>query len=634
MNYLRSSLAVPLLAAACLAQTPEVSRPEVSIVTPPETRFLGPLLRPFHLEKRQVSPAKLEDSPRLENLVRAGNLYLSSQDVIALALENNLDIAIQRYGSFLAREVQRRADSGQILRSFDTPILQGPQSVSTAGISALALGGSGVAAIGTIVTQAGPSPPSLDPSFNAQVTLLHTTSLETNQVSVGTSSLTDESRQYSFGYSQSFLTGTNVSVNISSNRYLYNSIDFNPNPFTAGTLTLTINQPFLQGLSIAVNNRDIRAAKNSLKFTDLQMKLQVITTIYAVLNLYWDLVSFDEDARLKQQALDVARKLYDDNRKQVELGTLPQIEVTRAAAEVSARQADLLEAQVHVAQQETVLKNTLSRSGATSAWLDDVHIIPLDRIEVPKTENLKPVAALIEQALAARPEMEQSKVTLASDKIMEAGTKNSLLPTLNGFLQVANNGLAGTSLCTTCPPGYFSGGEGTVLLQELRRNFPNYAAGISLNIPFRNRAAQGDYAADELRLRQAELSLRKQENQIRVEVKNAVMGLQQARSRYESSVNTRVLAEETLQAEQNRFNFGQVPDTTLVIQAQKDLVQYQTDEVQAMANYTHARIAFDFAVGQLLEVNHVSMDEAVAGHVARESALPATLPPGLPEGLR
>ncbi len=100
------------------------------------------------------------------------------------------------------------------------------------------------------------------------------------------------------------------------------------------------------------------------------------------------------------------------------------------------------------------------------------------------------------------------------------------------------------------------------------------------------------------------------------------MGLQQARSRYESSVNTRVLAEETLQAEQNRFNFGQVPDTTLVIQAQKDLVQDQTDEVQAMANYTHARIAFDFAVGQLLEVNHVSMDEAVAGHVARESVLP------------
>ncbi len=468
------------MAAAGLAQTPEVT-----IETPPPPRFIGPLIRPFHVQQRRISPAKLDDSPRLETLVRAGNLYLSSQDVIALALENNLDIAIQRYGAYLAREVQRRADSGQILRSFDTPILQGPQSVSTAGISALALGGSGVSAIGTIVTQAGPSPPNLDPSFSAQVTLLHATSVETNQVSVGTSSLTDDSRQYSFGYSQSFLTGTNVSVNISSNRNFYNSTSFNPNPATAGTVTLTINQPFLQGLSIAVNNRDIRAARNSLKFTDLQMKLQVITTIYAVLNLYWDLVSFDEDVRLKQQALDVAQKLYNDNRSQVQLGTLPQIEVTRAAAEVSARQADLLEAQVHVAQQETVLKNTLSRSGSTAAWLDDVHIIPLDRIEVPKTESLKPVADLIAQALAARPEMEQSNVTLASDKIMEAGTRNSLLPSLNGFLQLANNGLAGTVLCKTqpCPPGDLAGGEGTVLLQEFRRNFPNYAAGHSHKNP-------------------------------------------------------------------------------------------------------------------------------------------------------
>ena len=241
MNYLRCSLAV-FVAAAGLAQTPEVT-----IETPPPPRFIGPLIRPFHVQQRHVSPAKLEDTPRLESLVRAGNLYLSSQDVIALALENNLDIAIQRYGAFLAREVQRRADSGQILRSFDTPILQGPQSVSTAGISALALGGSGVSAIGTIVTQAGPSPPNLDPSFSAQVTLLHATSVETNQVSVGTSSLTDDSRQYSFSYSQSFLTGTNVSVNISSSRNFYNSINFNPNPATAGT-PLTINQPFLQRL--------------------------------------------------------------------------------------------------------------------------------------------------------------------------------------------------------------------------------------------------------------------------------------------------------------------------------------------------------------------------------------------------
>jgi outer membrane protein len=602
--------------------------PEVSIETPKPPRIIGPILKPFHLEKRRVSPARLEDSPRLDALVRSGNLYLSAQDVIALALENNLDIAIQRYGPFLAREVLRRAEAGNILRNVDTPVLEGPQSVSTAGISSTGLaGGAGVAAVGTVLAQVGAPLPNLDPSLTAYVLLEHQTSPETDTILVGTQSLTNDTRYYSFGYSQQFITNTSVSVSVSSTRSLVNSPYYILNPSTTGSVSLSVTQPLLQGLSPAVNRRDIKAAKNNLKITDLQMKMQVITTISAVLNLYWDLVSFNDDVRLKQRALDLAQKLYDDNRSQVQLGTLPQIEVTRAAAEVSARREDLLQSQTHVAQQETVLKNALSRNSASNAWLDDVHIIPLDQIEVPKTEDLKPVGELIAQALAQRPELQQSNINLASNKIMEAGDRNGLLPSLSAFAGLTNNGLAGaaTPLCGTgC--SYFTGGEGTVLAQELRRNFPNYSAGFSLSIPFRNRVAQADYMADELTIRQTELRLKRAENQVRVDVKNAVMGLQQARSRYESAVATRVLAEETLAAEQNRFNFGQTPDTTLVIQAQKDVVQDQTDEVQAMANYTHARINFDVALGQTLEVNHVSMDEAVSGSVARESTLPAVLP--------
>lgn len=619
MKYL-----VIFIAVSSLAQTPEVS-----IEEPAPRRFIGPLIRPFHVERRTVSPARLEDSPRLESLVRAGNLYLTSQDVIALALENNLDIAIQRYGPFLAREVLRRAESGNLLRPADSPILQGPQSVSTAGISSTGLGGgAGVGAVGTVITQVGPPVPGLDPSFSAQIQLGHTSTLETDLAVVGTPTFTNNYRSYNFNYNQQFITGTSISLGVSSYRTLVNSPQYVLNPNTQGSLSLSVSQPLLQGLSPAINRRDIRVAKNNLKVTDLQMKLQVIVTISAVLDLYWDLVSFDQDARLKQRALDVAQKLYDDNRNQVQLGTLPQIEVTRAAAEVSARKEDLLQSQTHVAQQETVLKNVLSRNGATNAWLDDVHIIPLDQIEVPKTEDLKPVNELIAQALAQRPDIEQSNINLGNSKIMEAGDRNGLLPTLSAFAQASNNGLAGTQVCGGCPAGYFAGGEGVVLLQEFRRNFPNYAAGFSFNIPFRNRVAQADYVADELHLRQDELRLKKAESQVRVDVKNTVMGLQQARSRYESAVATRLLAEETLQAEQNRFNFGQTPDTTLVIQAQKDLVQAQTEEVQAMANYTHARIAFDVALGQTLDVNHVSMDEAVSGHVARESSLPAALPGG------
>jgi outer membrane protein len=613
-----------IAALSSLAQSPEVS-----IETPKPPRFVGPILKPFHLEKRRVSPARLENSPRLEALVRAGNLYLTAQDVIALALENNLDIALQRYGPFLAREALRRTEAGNLLRTVDTPVLQGPQSVSTAGISSTGLaGGASVAAVGTVLAQVGAPLPNLDPNLSVQVQLGHQTSPETDTILVGTQSLTNNTRYYNFSYSQQFITNTSISVNVNSNRSFVNSPSYVLNPNTSGSVSLSVTQPLLQGLSPAVNSRYIKVAKNNLKSTDLQMKMQVITTISAVLDLYWDLVSFNDDVRLKQRALDLAQKLYDDNRSQVQLGTLPQIEVTRAAAEVSARREDLLQSQTHVAQQETVLKNALSRNNSSNAWLDDVAIIPLDQIEIPKTEDLKPVSELIAQAVAQRPELQQSNLNLASAKMTESGERNGLLPSLSAFAAVANNGLAGTAHPEECggPCSLPAGGEGLVLLQELRRNYPNYSAGFSLSIPFRNRVAQADYVADELQLRQTELRLKRAENQVRVDVKNAVMGLQQARSGYESAVATRVLAEETLAAEQNRFNFGQVPDTTLVIQAQKDVVQDQTNEVQAMANYTHARIAFDFAVGQTLEVNHVSMDEAILGSVARESTLPAVLP--------
>jgi outer membrane protein len=272
----------------------------------------------------------------------------------------------------------------------------------------------------------------------------------------------------------------------------------------------------------------------------------------------------------------------------------------------------------------------LSRTGIESAWLDEVHIIPLDGIMVPEKEDLKPQAELIEEALGSRPEIEQAKVNLESKKIAIAGTKNAILPTLQAFADLNNQGLTGLSNPLNNIPGNLPtpdvlGGYGGLLGQIFRRDFPNYSAGISMNIAFRNRAPQADYVADLLDVRQSEMQLQKAENQIRVDVKRATIGLQQARSRYETAVATRVLAQQTLDAEQNLFKFGQstIPE---VVQAQRDLAQDQSGEVQAMANYTHARIAFDEAVGATLDVNHISIDEAKAGQVARQSVIPASIP--------
>ena len=604
--------------------------PEISIENPRPIPIAGRFLRPFHIEKRIVSPANLGNSPRLQSLVRGGNLYLSAQDVIALVLENNIDIAVQRYGPYLAREVQRRAEGGGFLRNLGLPVSPGPVSVSLAGVNATAVGlaesGSGVGSGGGIVTQLGTPPPALDPFFFAYGNFQHTTTPQSNTILSGTPFFLNNSRTYQFGYGQTWVTGTSAQLTYTSYRSAVNSLYNVLSPYTAGSLDLFINQPILQGFGVGVNNRNIRVAKNNRKVTDLQFKRQVITTVSAVLNLYWDLVSFNEDRRIKEQAVATAQKLHEDNRKQVELGTLASIEVTRAAAEVSSTKEELLISQTNVSQQETVLKNALSRNGVESAWLDEVHILTLDRIEVPATEDLKPAAELIRQALANRPEVEQTRINVDSKRININGTRNALLPSLQAFAEFTNNGLSGQlnpvyNGLNGPPDPYLVGGYGTLLGQVARRNFPNYSVGFSLNIPFRNRSAQADYVADQLDLRQSELQLQKFTSQVRVDVKNAVIGLQQARARYETANATRALAQETLTAEQNRFKFGE-STIAQVVQAQRDLAADQSAEVQALANYTHAKIAFDESVGQTLDVNHISLSEAVAGQVARPSSIP------------
>lgn len=631
MNCIRSVFLLLLLSFTAFGQSSEVR-----IDMPKPVPVVGPLLRPFHFERRIFSPANLQNTPRLESLVRAGNLYLSVRDVIALTLENNLDIAIQRYGPVMAQEVLRRADGGGLLRSdINTDIIAGPQSVSTAGVSSAGSGlatGAGVGTTAGFVIGYGPNPPNLDPTISAQAQFSHVTAPQTNTIATGTTSLVSDSRFFNFSYSQQFITGTSIQGSFTSSHNNINSPFQLLNPSTSGTIDFNINQSLLQGFGRAVNNRNIRVARNNLKVMDLTVKMQVITTISAVLNLYWDLVSFNEDLRIKKEALQLAQQLYDDNVVQVKLGTLPPIEVTRAAAEVSQRKEDLLISETNLAQQETVLKNALSRNGVESVWLDQVHIIPLDRFEIPQNDDSKPVADLIQEALENRPEIVQTRINLDSSKINVQGTKNSLLPTLSAFADMNNQGLTGPvnpNYNGCCGPvnEYFVGGYSNLLAQEFRRNFPNYSAGFSLSIPLRNRQAQADYAMDQLTIRQKQLQLQRSVNQIRVDVRNAVIGLQQARARHETAVATRKLAEESLRAEQEKFKYGASgTDVTTVINAQKDLVNDQTLEAQAMANYTHAKISFDQAVGRTLDVNHVSMDEALSGRVARESSLPATVP--------
>jgi outer membrane protein len=339
-------------------------------------------------------------------------------------------------------------------------------------------------------------------------------------------------------------------------------------------------------------------------------------------------VEFWQDVRARQQELAAAQQLLDNNRKQSEAGTLAPIEVTRAEAQVYVSQQDLLVSQTNLLQQETVLKNAISRNGIANSSLLDAHIIPLDTITIPSQDETPPVEQLVQEALANRSEIAQSRLNIDSNKMNLVGIKNALKPTLQAFAELTNNGLSGpiTALGDQTPGvSYLAGGYGNLLAQMFRRNYPNYSAGIALNIPLRNRAAQSDYVTSELELRQNELGLQQNINQVRVDVQNAVIGLQQARARYAAAVKASDLQEQTLDADQKRLALGASTAYQIVLD-QQNVASAESSKVQALATYSHARIGLDQALGRTLEANNITFDEALAGNISRSSQLPSTLP--------
>ncbi|HEY3825973.1 MAG TPA: TolC family protein [Bryobacteraceae bacterium] len=620
---------VPLLALG-LAAAP--MRAQTAVRIDPSAGKLEWLTRPYRA--RYIPPINLANSSRFDSLIRGGNLYVSAQDVVALALENNIDIEVQRYGPLLARELLRRAESGSLLRNVGQNVAAGPTSVSLSGVSVntngapLGGGGAGVSAGGGIITQLGPNLLSLDPTIVGIASFSHSTSPQSLTSLTGTNALIDNVKSFTTYYTQNWTTGTTATLTYASSYNRFNSASYSLNPFTSGDIDLTVTQNLLNGFGRAVNGRNIRVQKNNMKATDLQFKQQVITTVTAALNLYWDLVSFNQDVKAKQEEVATAEQLLQNNKDQVRIGTLAEIEVTRAQSQLYAARQDLVISQTNLLQQETVLKNALSRQGIATSDLAEVHVIPLDTITIPGKDELPAINDLVNDALKNRLEVEQAKINLDSDKLNLVGIKNSLKPTLQVFAELTNNGLTGSTnvlgLAPGVPPpsGTFVGNYGNLLGQISQRDYPNYSAGLSLNIPLRNRAAQADYATSLIEIRQHELNYQKQVNQVRVDVQNAVIGMQQARARYDAAVQAQNLSQATFDADKKKYELG-AGTPYQVVQDQRDLASAQSSEAQAMANYSHARIALDEALGRTLEVNHISMAEAVAGRVG---APPSVLP--------
>jgi len=609
--------------------------------------FIYGLTRNYRV--RAVQHISFEDSSRLDKLMRAGNIYLSLRDAIALALENNLDIENSRYFPKLALADLQRASAGQLLRNVSTNISSGPNSASLnvlAGATAVngGQGGGGTSTntgvlSGLSVQLAGSAIPNLEPLGYVAAGFSHQTQILTSTTFTGTSALVDSYKNLVYGVQQSYWTGTTAQLYLSSVfGYNQNATTALFNPYDSGTLGLSISQNLLNGFGLAVNKRAYHKAQNNLKANDLSFKTQVIATVAGVVSLYWDLVTFDEDLKIKQQTLDLDTKLYEDNKRRAELGAIAPIDIIQAEADMKAAQQDVIAQESQVLQQEMILKNYLTRRGLDTPAVAAARIVPTDHIEVPSQEAVIPIQELVAQAMASRPEVEQNRITLENARLDLLGTKNNLLPTLTATASFSNAGQGGQISTVPQPyldkngnlayrqltPGdvnqFLIGGYGTVLSQIFSRNFPNYSVGFQLTVPLRNKANQADLITNELSYRQAEIQDQQLHNSIKLNVMNAWTAQRNARAAWETSVVARKLYDQTLAGVRRKYELGTATILDVVI-AQRDDTARQLAEQDALNQYERARNNLQQTLGTILDDYSVNLDEAKRGVVGREPDL-------------
>jgi len=404
------------------------------------------------------------------------------------------------------------------------------------------------------------------------------------------------------------------------------------NPSVAPTLSFSVQHNLLQGLGVAVNARSITVAKMNLADSDLNFQTQVAGVVVNVLNTYYSLVGDYEDLKAKQSALETAQCFYDESRRRFDLGALAQFDITTAENQVAVSRLALVNSQAAVQQTELQLKNLISRTGPATALIADVEIVPVDRIVIPASEEIPPVKDLVQKALANRSDLIVERGNVKSAEISALGTINGLLPSAGVQASRSQAGLAGTPRTVNIAPyppfssdPYFKGGVGTALGQVFRSNFPTETLGVFGVAQVYDRAAQADYAIDQLSLRQQQLITAKDMNQAQVDVTNSVVALRQSRARYDAAVQSRILQQQLFDAEEKKFNLGASTPYNVVVQ-QRDLAAAQASELAALVTYQGARISLDQTTGATLEVNHISLADAERGKIPRTSSLPAVLP--------
>jgi outer membrane protein len=587
-----------------------------------------------------IPSSNLANSPKIEQLIHDGKLEISLQDAIELALQNSLDIEVARYNVWFA----------------DTDVLK----TAAGGF------GRGTAGASFPFSQANVPGLSFDPivtglvSIDSQVVPVNNPFLSGTGTGALITGLALHTNQYNFGVAQGFSPGTTVSVNWDNTRSSSSNQINLFNPSVQSSLYLNISQQLLNGFGTFVNRRNIMIAKNNRKIADLAFTQQAITTVTAAITAYYELAYARENVKVQQQAVTVAEKLYNDNKKQLEIGTMAPLDVTRAESELATDRQNLIVAQTAQLQQQQTLRNAISKD-PMAPNLVNVEIITIDKPTPPAIVEAASFEEAVKEAFTKRPDLLEQEINLTNAGIDAKANKKALLPVATLNARYGSQGLAGNSPILASTPiagsqivdangtpvtvlgaggtpvaifepssstsvtGTKTGGLGDAQSQVFHNDFPDYSVSLSLNIPIRNRSAQADYQRAVLTQRQTEAQLQQLRNAAILDVRNTYIALVQNRARVEAAGKARELQQQTFDAEQKKYQLG-ASTVYQVILTQRDLITAQGTELRAQADLVESKANYERALGRTLEVNNVTIAEAgKGGAIEKDTLIPGTI---------
>jgi outer membrane protein TolC len=592
----------------------------------PFDQLQHPSRNPFDAYRgKTVPPPSLENSARLDSLIRNGKLYLRLQDAIDLALENNLDLVIARYNLPIAQMDVLRTEAGGSVRGVNTGVVSGTPggagglfaggTGAGAGGTSGGAGGAGAGASGLVQSTlgTGTSVSSYDPYISAKTYVDHTTQLLPNRVLYGVPVIHENTFLGNISYSQAFPTGGGIQVAWNNNRQTTNSPNNTLNPQLNSFFEFYANQQLLAGFGLGPNLRFLRIARTNRQVSDIAFRAQLIATVTQICDLYWDLVNAYDNEQVGERSVAFATETLNTARKQLALQAIPEMDVLKAEADVATRQQDLTIARTNLELQELYMKNAITRS-LDDPVLQDMPVVPVDHIGTHVEPNMRPAQEMIAYALKNRTELLESSLVLANSELSRKTARNALLPSLSVYGFYAGTGYAGMpnplNTSGVSVPTDFGG----AVNNAFNYSSPEYQVGFQLNVPLRNRIAKADQYRTELEYRQSQVYLEELKKRIRIEVRNARFALEQGASRVDAARQARDLARKTLDIMQKEQKLG-AGSNQQTLSAEHDLALAESALVAAETDYEKARIEVRRATGSVLEDYGISIADAKTGVV-------------------